>query len=173
MIASTNLHSSSPLTPIASPVSFLGVLLAGANFGLFYAWISTTMWGLDAAAPLVAVEAMQAMNASVRNGVFAAVFFTAAPVLLLAAGLLWAAGRARPAWVMLAAGLVMLLGNNVMTFTVLVPMNEAFGLEQPTTAAEAQQLWSAYSPTWQVLNALRTAFCGIGFALAMLGLTLT
>ena len=63
-----------------------GLVLSAAIFGFFYAWVCSTMWGLDAAPPLVAVQAMQAMNASVRNAVFAPAFFGTPAVLLLAAG---------------------------------------------------------------------------------------
>ena len=74
------------------PVAFAGLLLAGGIFGFFYAWICSTMWGLDAADPRVAIAAMQAMNASVRNAVFAPAFFGTGPVLLLAGVLAARAG---------------------------------------------------------------------------------
>ena len=48
------------------------------------------MWGLDAADPRVAVAAMQAMNASVRNAAFAPAFSGTAPAPWLAAAALWA-----------------------------------------------------------------------------------
>lgn len=44
------------------------------------------MWGLDATDPRVAIRAMQAMNASVRNAVFFPAFFLA-PVVLFATAL--------------------------------------------------------------------------------------
>ncbi len=53
----------------------VAVLLTGAIFGFFYAWVCSTMWGLDDADPRVAIAAMQAMNASVRNAVFFPAFF--------------------------------------------------------------------------------------------------
>ena len=31
------------------------LLLGGAIFGFFYAWVCSTMWGLDAADPFVAI----------------------------------------------------------------------------------------------------------------------
>ena len=49
----------------------LSVVFSGAIFGFFYAWVCSTMWGLDATDPRVAIQAMQAMNGSVRNAVFA------------------------------------------------------------------------------------------------------
>ena len=41
--------------------SLLSLLLCGAIFGFFYAWVCSTMWGLDSADPAVAIAAMQAM----------------------------------------------------------------------------------------------------------------
>ena len=68
------------LTP-ALITAWVGVLFAGAIFGFFYAWVCSTMWGLDEADPRVAIAAMQAMNASVRNAVFFPAFFLT-PVVL-------------------------------------------------------------------------------------------
>lgn len=64
---------------------FAGLLSAAAIFGFFYAWVCSTMWGLDQVSSRVAIEAMQAMNASVRNAVFAPAFFGTGPILPLTA----------------------------------------------------------------------------------------
>ncbi|MDC0541270.1 hypothetical protein OAO50_06325 [Paracoccaceae bacterium] len=73
-------------------------MLYGAIFGYFYAWICPTPWGLDQIDPNTAITAMQAMNASVRNVVFAPVVF-ATPVVLLASALLaFGCGNRRAAW---------------------------------------------------------------------------
>ena len=77
---------------ILFPLTLTALLLTAALFGFFYAWVCSTMWGLDAADPRVAMAAMQAMNASVRNAVFAPSFFGAAPVLALTALVAWGAG---------------------------------------------------------------------------------
>ena len=39
-------------------MSLASVLFAGAIFGFFYAWVCSTMWGLDAADPRVAIAAL-------------------------------------------------------------------------------------------------------------------
>jgi uncharacterized membrane protein len=79
-------------------ISLHSLLLCGAIFGYFYAWICPTPWGLDQIDPNTAITAMQAMNASVRNVVFAPVFF-ATPVVLLASALLaFGCGNRRAAW---------------------------------------------------------------------------
>ena len=76
--------------PLASrSIATLATLLVGAHFGLFLAWACTTMWGLDAADPRAAMAAMQAMNGSVRNMVFAPVFFGAPVALLITAAMVF------------------------------------------------------------------------------------
>lgn len=48
--------------------AYISMLLSAAIFGFFYAWVCSTMWGLDSLADAdanTAIAAMQAMNASV------------------------------------------------------------------------------------------------------------
>jgi uncharacterized membrane protein len=146
--------------------AFLSLILSGAMFGFFYAWVCSTMWGLDAADPQVAIQAMQAMNASVRNAIFAPAFFGTPVVLLIAAALAYV-HRLRAATLAFAAGgLVYLLGGMVLTMTINVPMNEALAaIAVPHTAAEAQRIWQDYSAPWQFWNAIRASMSGITLAL--------
>ena len=53
--------------------------------GFFYAYGSSVLVGLDALAPAEAVKAMQAINARVRNWMFAPSFFCALGLTALAA----------------------------------------------------------------------------------------
>ena len=59
------------------------VVFAGAAFGFFYAWVCSTLWGLDTLAPQAAIDAMNAMNESVRNPVFFTGFFLTPVVALV------------------------------------------------------------------------------------------
>lgn len=151
--------------------AFVSLLLSGAIFGFFYAWICSTMWGLDAADPRVAMAAMQAMNASVRNAVFAPAFFGTGPVLLLTAVLALRAGGKGAAGLFGLAGVVYVLGGTVLTMAVNVPMNEALGaLPVPESVEEAARIWADYSPRWQVFNTVRTVASGVALALTGAGL---
>lgn len=155
--------------------AFAALLLSGAIFGFFYAWICSTMWGLDALDPRVAIEAMQAMNASVRNVVFAPAFFGTPFVLALAAILAARDGVARAAWALGAAALVYGLGGMGLTLAVNVPMNEALAAtETPADLEAARAIWQGYSPRWQLFNILRTGVSAVtlglaGYALLALG----
>lgn len=146
--------------------AFLSLMLSGAIFGFFYAWICSTMWGLDAADPVVAIKAMQAMNDSVRNMVFAPAFFGTPFALAIAAALAFAAGRRKAASAFGAAALVYVCGGLLLTIAVNVPMNEALAtIDATTDSARAQSIWQAYSKPWQAWNTVRAIASGIALAL--------
>ena len=152
-------------------LALISLLLSGAIFGFFYAWICSTMWGLDAADPSVAIAAMQAMNASVRNAVFAPAFFGTPVVLIITAMVAGAQRRKRSAWAFLAAGVVYLVGGLVATMAVNVPMNEALALVAiPDDTGAARQIWTEYSGEWQIWNIARTFASGVSLALAGLAI---
>ncbi len=147
------------------------LLLAGAIVGFFYAWVCSTMWGLDAAPPQVAIAAMQAMNASVRNGVFFPAFFGTGPVLLLTGLIAWRAGFGRAGAIFAGAGALYLVGAFALTAGINVPMNEALALVTiPEDTAQAQAIWDAYSPRWQLFNTIRTVVSGVVLLMTGLGL---
>lgn len=144
----------------------LSLLASGAIFGFFYAWVCSTMWGLDAAHPQVAIQAMQAMNASVRNAVFAPAFFGMPLILLLTAGVAMAGGAGRAGLLFGLAAAVYLLGAFLPTMLVNVPMNQALAQAgTPTDIETAQGIWQAYSPRWQAWNQARTLASGISLLL--------
>lgn len=148
-------------------LGFASLLFAGAIFGFFYAWVCSTMWGLDAADPRVAIAAMQAMNASVRNVVFAPAFFGTPFVLFAAAAV--TQGHARAFFA--AGGGVYLTGGLILTMAVNVQMNEALALiEVPNDIDAARAIWDGYSPRWQVFNIARTVASGVALMLAGAGL---
>lgn len=147
-------------------LSLIALLLTGGIFGFFYAWICSTMWGLDAAPPEVAIAAMQAMNASVRNAVFAPAFFATGPVLLLTAMVAARADLRRAAWLFAAAGLIYLVGAFLPTMAVNVPMNEALAQTAiPADHEAAEAIWRGYSPRWQLWNIARSVASAVALVL--------
>lgn len=148
--------------------------LSAAMFGFFYAWLCSTMWGLDRVDPRVAVAAMQAMNASVRNMVFAPAFFGAPPMLALAAIVMWGQGYRAPARLFGLAGGVLLVFAVLLTVRVNVPMNEALALVAvPADPGAAGEIWAGYSPRWQMWNQARTLAAGLAFTVALAAVIVT
>ncbi len=155
---------------LALVAALAAVVGAGAIFGFFYAWVCSTMWGLDATDPRTAIAAMQAMNASVRNPVFAAAFFGSAPVTLLAAALAWGVGRRRAAALYGAAALLYIVGGVALTMTYNVRLNETLaGVAVPHDVDEARAIWREYSGAWQVGNIIRTVVSGVSLVGTTLG----
>ena len=160
------------LTP-ATVSAWVGVLFAGAIFGFFFAWVCSTMWGLDEADPRVAIAAMQAMNDSVRNAVFFPAFFLTPLVLGVAGALAWRERRRTSGGLLLAAALVYLGGGLILTMAVNVPMNETLAEARvPSDLDQARAIWTDYSSRWQLFNQLRTVASGACLALAGAALVL-
>ena len=149
----------------------LSLTLSAAIFGFFYAWVCSTMWGLDAADPRVAIGAMQAMNASVRNAVFAPAFFGTPFVLAAAAALLLMRRQQHSAAAFAAAAILYLCLGLTLTIAVNVPMNEALAaIDIPDDVESARAIWQDYSGPWQFWNQIRTGASGVAFLLAVSGL---
>ena len=163
-------QSSAIATTSAKAAGLAALIFSGAIFGFFYAWVCSTMWGLDATDPRIAIAAMQAMNGSVRNAVFAPAFFGTPFVLWIAALLAWRVDRLVAARAFGLGGLVYALGGMILTMSVNVPMNEALALIiVPTDLTAAQAIWDDYSAPWQVYNITRTVLSGVSLGLAGLG----
>lgn len=153
------------------PMSMLSLLTMGAIFGFFYAWVCSTMWGLDATDPRVAITAMQAMNASVRNPVFFPAFFLTPVTLALTAFIAARESRTKAAFLFTTSAAIYFAGALLVTAMVNVPMNEALAqVTVPTDSAAAADIWKAYSTPWQFWNTLRTLVSG--FALLLTGLAI-
>lgn len=148
----------------------LAMLLSAAIFGFFYAWVCSTLWGLDRIDPRVAIEAMQGMNASVRNVVFAPAFFGTPFAMGAAALALWRMGFARASvWFGLGGAVYFTLGM-LLTMLVNVPMNEALAqVVVPADRAAAQEIWQSYSKDWKIWNAVRTVTSGAAFLMGLAG----
>lgn len=153
----------------ALPLALASLTLSALIFGFFYAWTVSTMWGLDTADPGVAIAAMQAMNASVRNAAFAPAFFGTAPAFLLT--VLVTRQNRRAATLFLTAALFYGLAAMGLTMAINVPMNEALAAtEIPADPVKAAEIWQAYSQPWQMWNQIRTATSGLAFLTGLAGL---
>lgn len=138
------------------------IMFSAAMFGFFFAWSVSTMWGLDTASPQVAIEAMQRMNASVRNAYFGAAFFGTPLVLAATTALFVITGNRTSAAMVGLATLVYLSGVLMVTITVNVPLNEQLAhTATPAAIERATETWIAYSAPWQRANTIRTMAGGV------------
>jgi uncharacterized membrane protein len=147
---------------LAAVAAILALVLNGLMAGVFFAFSTSVMPGLDAIDKDQAVTAMRSGNKKILNPLFLSAFMLS-PVLSLAAGvLLLVAGASAPGILALAAALAYFLGASVVTFAITVPLNnalEAGGVD-----------WPGYSPRWTRWNNLRGWASAL--AVALLGAAL-
>lgn len=151
-------------------ISLHSLLLCGAIFGYFYAWICPTPWGLDQIDPNTAITAMQAMNASVRNVVYAPVFF-ATPVVLLASALLaFGCGNRRAAWFYHGRSDLRVWWNGA-DHGHKRPLEPSPCVDRNAVGPGAGQRGpECHSETWQFWNIIRPCATAVALLLTGLGL---
>ena len=141
----------------------LATLTTGLISGFFYAYACSVTLGLALLPDGQYVEAMQAINATVRNGLFAFGFFGAALSLLLAL----AAHAPRPRsrrFVLIALACVLYIGGGFMvTFLVNVPMNEELARVGEASPVALAQVRAGYEGPWNFWNGVRTVFSSLAF----------
>lgn len=152
---------------ILMPFAVLAYALVG---GVFLAFSDFIMRSLSLTGGTGGVEAMQVINREVFRWVFMVLFLGMAAVSLAVAGY-GASNLAHSSGVLiLAAGLVYLIGCFGVTVFFNVPMNEALaGMDLSSDATRAY--WTGtYLPRWTFWNTVRTAACAVSAALLLVGL---
>lgn len=143
----------------------LTTALTGLNAGFFYTWSFTITGGLDLIDPQHAVSAMRSINANIRNGWFAMIFFGSPLTLLICLiAVSVSRGPARLAGMWLAA-LALMITTLLVTAQLHVPMNNALAAAGD---ADPARLWNDYSNHWTSWNHLRTTTSTVAFALAII-----
>lgn len=146
------------LVGLAVLAAAAALLLTGAMSGVFFAFSTAVLPGLDAADARQAVPAMQSINRKILNPVFYTAFFgallaAAAPAVLLT---LLGEGAAAAAFAVGAA--VYLLGAFMPTVLINVPLNNALDTAAaPSSADAAERVWADFSPRWTRWNTVRAA----------------
>lgn len=151
------------LYPLRLSLTGLAALAAALVCGFFYAYYCSVMVGFGAAEPQVAIAAMQAINATVRNLPFAFSFFGTLGFGLMA-GLLALPHLRRPATAALWFGVAVYgLGGFGVTMLMNVPLNVALAgaTVTPDTAAA---IWRDYAEPWRFWNIVRMLASGLALA---------
>jgi len=140
--------------------------------GLFYAFSTFVMRGLDRAQPAEAIAAMRGINAEAQaNAPFLALFLGSA-VLALVVGVIACIQFARPGSGFIIAGAVLAVVAFVVTMAANVPLNNALDALNPAamSAPDALREWRAYLGPWTAWNHVRTVAPLIGSVLMLVGL---
>jgi uncharacterized membrane protein len=141
----------------------MATIATGLAAGFFYAYHVSVTRGHALIGDRAYLEAMQAINATVRNwefflGFFGALILGAAALALRARSL-----RSPTTW-LLAAGVGLYLAAFLVTMLVNVPMNEELA-QVALPGADLAAVRADYESPWNRANALRTGLSIAAFAL--------
>ena len=171
--------SRSTAVPRAHPIGAVGSVLrslslgtatltTGLISGFFYAYACSVTLGLALLPDEQYIEAMQAINATVRNGVFAFSFFGAVLSLLLALAIHAPQLRSRRLALIALAAVLYIGGGFMVTFLVNVPMNEELARMGEVGRAALAQIRADYEGPWNFWNSVRAVFSSLAFV-ALIG----
>jgi uncharacterized membrane protein len=141
----------------------LATLTTGLISGFFYAYACSVTLGLALLPDDQYIEAMQAINATVRNGVFAFIFFGAVVSLLLALAVHAPQLRSRRFVLVALAAALYVGGGFMVTFLVNVPMNEELARVGDVGPAALAQVRAEHEGPWNFWNGVRTVFSSLAF----------
>ena len=138
--------------------------------GVFLAFSDFIMRALAQTKGIGGVDAMQVINREVFRWIFMTLFIGMAAVSLGIAAYGWFVVGQGPGLLLVAAGLLYVLGCFGVTVVFNVPMNEALaGME--VSAQETQRYWSeTYLPRWTFWNSVRSVASVMSAALLLTGL---
>ncbi len=152
-------------------ISTAAALSSAAVGGLFYAFSTFTMRGLDRLNPRAAIAAMRGINAEAQANAPFLVMLLGSALLAAAVGVTAVARWRAPGSGYLLAGAVLAVVAVLVTIAVNVPLNNRLDALDvgALSAADAARDWSSYLSTWTMANHLRAAAPLIGSVLLLLG----
>ena len=142
-------------SPIESVLLGAATVATGLMAGFFFAYACSVMVGLARTDDRTFIEAMQWINATVRNAAFGPVFFGALALTVTAAAIV--AARRRPARLWVVAAAVLYAGAFLVTMGYSVPLNEQLASAGSVGAiVDPSSVRKAYEGPWVAWNLLRT-----------------
>lgn len=164
----TELMSTSPYL-IATAAAAVTSAVVG---GIFYAFSTFVMAGLDRAEPGEAIAAMRGINAEAQANVPFLAVFVGSTVLAIGVGAAAAFRLSQPGAGYVLAGALLVLVAFVVTMAFNVPLNDRLDAVDSSglSAADAMREWRAYQGPWTAWNHVRTAAPLLGSVLMLVGL---
>jgi uncharacterized membrane protein len=140
--------------------------------GIFYAFSTFVMKGLDRTDAAEALTAMRGINAEAQANAPFLMLFVSSTLLALGVGVMAALRLGQPGAGYVLAGAVLGLVAFIVTMAFNVPLNNRLDALDPAalSAADALRDWRAYLVEWTNWNHVRTAAPLAGAVLMVVGL---
>ncbi len=143
------------MTELLSMLTVVAVVGSGLVAGIFFAFSTFVMRALGRRPQHEGIASMQAINVTVLNPWFFAVFFGTAAVCAIVAILTLLNTTGARRFFLFAACALYLFGCILVTMAFNVPLNNRLASVRPDSP-EARALWSHYLTKWTLWNHVRT-----------------
>jgi uncharacterized membrane protein len=150
--------------PLVETLALLACVGAGIIGGVFFAFSTFVMKALDELPAGQAVAAMQRINVVVLNPTFLGVIVGTGVLGLSGVGAAFLPWRATRSPLLIAGGIVYLVGCLFVTLAFNVPRNERLAVMN-ADSAEAMAYWPVYMREWCWWNHVRAAASIVAAAL--------
>ena len=165
------------LTVVMSTSPYLAATTAAAVSsaaigGLFSAFSTFVMAGLDRVNADQAIAAMRGINAEAQANAPFLLLFVGSTLLALGVGVTAAFRLAQPGTGYVLAGAVLSVAAFAVTMAFNVPLNDRLAAVDPSglAATDALREWQAYLGPWTAWNHVRTVAPLVGSVLMLVGL---
>jgi uncharacterized membrane protein len=164
----TRIMSTTPVAVLTATAAVASAVVAG----VFFAFSTFVMRGLDRTDPLDALTAMRGINAEAQANAPFLMMFLGSAVLALAVGVVAVVRLDQPNGWILLAGAVFGVAGLVVTMAFNIPLNDRLAALDPAalSAGDAAQQWQSYLTAWTAWNHVRTATGVLAAALLVVGL---
>ncbi|MEE8600731.1 DUF1772 domain-containing protein [Euzebya tangerina] len=132
----------------------VAMVFSGMLAGFFFTYQISVLPGLELVDDATYVQTFQAVNETIRNAPFAAIFFGTGPVLVAALVLVRDQGRRMVA--VTAAALLCYLAVLGITFAGNIPLNNTLAIVTDLSPSGAAAARAAFEGPWNQLNLIRT-----------------
>jgi uncharacterized membrane protein len=127
----------------------------GLLAGVYFAFSAFVMTSLTRIAPAAGISAMNAINVVIVKSLFMPIFIGTTLTAVVLTGLAILRWNEAGSMVMLADGIIYVIGMFVVTVAFNVPLNDALAAVDPSSA-EGAVVWSRYLRDWTLWNHVRT-----------------
>lgn len=151
------------MSAMATLLIALAIIATGLYAGFLLIFLTGIMPALGRLTDEQFVAAMRRINEDVPRAVFVSVML-ASVVFPAAALAVPGDDRSAAQWVLLAAGLALVVLNHLITITGNIPLNDALAASEHTDTAD-REVRAAFEPRWNRLHLVRTLLATAGFVL--------
>lgn len=136
-------------------ITVFATVMSGTLAGIYFIFSNTVMKALAEMEPAIGITAMQKINKIIINPGFMSLFMGAPTLSLYLVYVGWFGEVGDASWWLLSGGLLIIIGNFILTAAGNVPLNNELEAVDPHSG-DGKQVWHRYLDRWVLLNSIRS-----------------